>query len=216
MKVNKENIDHLPKEYPSRRLEEKDISHDPIVQFDRWFAEALQAKLKEPTAMTLATSTKNGAPSARMVLLKHFDKNGFVFFTNYESRKGKELAENPIAALAFWWGELGRQVRIEGSVKKVSKEESADYFQSRPFDSKISAWTSRQSSVIDDRENLEKKYFEIKKKYENQEIPLPSYWGGYRVIPHRIEFWQGWVNRLHDRILYTRTQDGWEIQRLAP
>lgn len=216
LKTVKEKFDHLPKEYPSRRLDEKDISPDPLAQFERWFGEALRAELKEPNAMTLATATKDGKPSARIVLLKHFDENGFVFFTNYESRKGKELVENPVAALVFWWEEFGRQIRIEGRVEKLPRKQSEDYFQSRPFESQISAWTSAQSRVIESREILEQRYLQLQKEYEGKTVPCPPHWGGYRLIPQAFEFWQGWVNRLHDRILYRRTQEGWKIERLGP
>ena len=214
--MNKENYTHLPKEYPSKGFDEKDADPNPIRQFEKWFKDALDANLKEPNAIALATSTKTGKPSVRMVLLKSYDVNGFVFFTNYESRKGNELAENPAAALVFWWGELGRQVRIEGSVQKIFRKESEDYFQSRPFESQISAWASTQSRVIENRDSLEKRYGDIKKQYEGRTVPCPPYWGGYRLISNALEFWQGWANRLHDRILYTRIKDGWKIERLAP
>jgi len=214
--MNKENYTHLPKEYSSQRFDEKDTDPNPIKQFEKWFYEALDANLREPNAMALATSTNIGKPSVRIVLLKSYDKNGFVFFTNYESRKGNELSENPVAALVFWWGELGRQIRIEGRVEKIPRKESVEYFQSRPVESQISAWTSSQSQVIESRESLERRYLEIKKGYEGKTIPCPSHWGGYRLIPQTFEFWQGWANRLHDRILYTRIKDGWKIQRLAP
>lgn len=216
MKTVKEKFDQLPKEYPSRRLDEKEISPDPVAQFGRWFEEALRAGLKEPNAMTLATATKDGRPSARMVLLKHYDKEGFVFFTNYESRKGKELAENPVAALVFWWAEFGRQIRIEGRVEKISRKDSQDYFQSRPFESQISAWASAQSRVIGSREILEERYQQLRKEHEGKTVPCPPNWGGYCLVPEAFEFWQGWVNRLHDRIQYRRSKEGWKIERLAP
>lgn len=215
-KMNKENYTNLPKEYPSRKFEEKDADPDPKKQFEKWFKDALNANLKEPHAIALATSTKTGIPSVRIVLLKSYDEIGFVFFTNYESRKGNELAENPVAALVFWWGELGRQIRIEGNVEKISRKESEEYFQSRPFESQISAWASAQSRVTENRESLEKRYLEIKKQYEGKTVPCPPYWGGYRLIPEAFEFWQGWANRLHDRILYSKIKDGWKIERLAP
>ena len=214
--MNKENYTHLPKEYPSQRFDEKDIDPDPMKQFEKWFKDALNANLKEPNAMALATSTKPGKPSVRIVLLKSYDENGFVFFTNYESRKGKELKENPVAALSFWWRELGRQVRIEGNVGKISRKESEAYFQSRPFVSQISAWASDQSRVLASREILENRYSQLKKEYEGKSVPCPPYWGGYRLLPDSFEFWQGWANRLHDRILYTQTENGWKIERLAP
>jgi pyridoxamine 5'-phosphate oxidase len=214
--MNKENYTHLPKEYPSRRFDEKDADPIPVRQFEKWFNEALEADLKEANAMALATSTKTGKPSVRIVLLKSYNENGFVFFTNYKSRKGNELAENQVAALAFWWGELGRQIRIEGTVEKISRKESEEYFQSRPFESQISAWASSQSRVIENREILEKRYQEIRKQYKGKTFPCPPHWGGYCLSPETFEFWQGWVNRLHDRILYTRIKDGWRIERLAP
>jgi pyridoxamine 5'-phosphate oxidase len=214
--MNKENYTHLPKEYPSQRFDEKEIDLDPIGQFKKWFKDALNANLKELNAMALATSTKSGKPSVRIVLLKNYNEDGFVFFTNYESRKGDELAENPRAALNFWWGELGRQVRIEGRVEKTSRKESEEYFRSRPFESQISAWASAQSRVIENRKDLEERYLEIKKQFEGKTVSCPPFWGGYRVIPDKVEFWQGWANRLHDRILYTRAKDGWKIERLAP
>jgi pyridoxamine 5'-phosphate oxidase len=214
--MNKENYPHLPKEYPSRKFDEKDIDPDPIKQFEKWFNEALKAELKEPNAMALATSTKTGKPSVRIVLLKIYNENGFIFFTNYESRKGNELAQNPIAALVFWWGKMGRQIRIEGSVEMISREESEEYFQSRPFESQISAWASAQSRIVENRDSLEKKYHEIKEQYEGKTVPCPPHWGGYCLTPNLFEFWQGWANRLHDRILYTREKIGWKIERLAP
>lgn len=214
--MNKENYPHLPKEYPSRKFGEKDADPDPVNQFERWFKDVLNANLKEPNAMALATSTKSGKPSVRIVLLKSYDKKGFVFFTNYESRKGNELAKNPFGALVFWWGEFGRQVRIEGRVEKISRKESEEYFQSRPIESRISASASSQSRVIESRESLEKRYLEIRKQYEGKTVPCPPYWGGYRLIPQTFEFWQGWANRLHDRILYTWEEEGWKIERLAP
>jgi pyridoxamine 5'-phosphate oxidase len=214
--MDKENYTHLPKEYPSRKFDEKNADPDPMKQFEKWFNEAMKAELKEPNAMALATSTKKGRPSVRFVLLKSYDENGFVFFTNYESRKGNELKENPIASMVFWWVELGRQVRIEGSVEKISKKESEEYFQSRPFESQISALASAQSQVIENRESLEKRYENLRKQYEGKTVPCPPYWGGYRIVPDTFEFWQGWANRLHDRILYTKTKDGWRIERLAP
>jgi len=214
--MKKENISHLPKEYPSKKFEEKDVDPHPVKQFEKWFQIALNANLKEPTAMSLGTATKSGKPSVRTVLLKSYDENGFVFFTNYESRKGIEMAENPFAAVVFWWGELGRQVRIEGTVEKILEEESEDYFHSRPFDSQISALASAQSRRVESRKILETLYNRLKKEYEGKIVPRPQYWGGYRLVPDAFEFWQGWVNRLHDRILYTKMRGGWKIERLAP
>jgi len=207
----------LRRNYARQSLSESDVLHDPIAQFAVWFEEALSSQLTEPNAMTLATANLSGRPSARTVLLKSFDKQGFVFYTNYESHKGQDLAENPQAALLFTWLDLERQIRIEGSVKKVTREESLAYFQSRPKGSQIGAWTSPQSRVIEGREVLEKRAAELKAQYDHVEtLPLPPQWGGYRLIPDRIEFWQGRESRLHDRICYSKTDDAWKIERLAP
>lgn len=211
------NLAALRKDYTLQDLNETDVAPNPFIQFQKWFDEALTAQLLEPNAMTVATATTDGKPSARMVLLKDFDERGFVFFTNYNSHKGQELAENPQAALVFWWAELERQVRICGHVEKVSENDSDRYFQSRPFNSRLGAWASNQSEVIESRIILEQRLQELKAKYENQDIPRPPHWGGLRVIPTEIEFWQGRSSRLHDRILYTRLDDGdWKIQRLSP
>ncbi|RCJ41194.1 pyridoxamine 5'-phosphate oxidase [Nostoc minutum NIES-26] len=210
-------IADLRKDYTLEGLSETEIDINPFIQFKKWFDQALAAQLPEPNAMTIATAMPDGKPSARMVLLKDFDERGFVFFTNYNSRKGQELAENPQAALVFWWAELERQVRISGHVEKVSENESDKYFHSRPANSRLGAWVSNQSEVIESREVLEQRLQEFQSKYENQEIPRPPHWGGLRVIAAEIEFWQGRSSRLHDRLLYTRFNDGsWKIQRLSP
>ncbi|MBD6616902.1 pyridoxamine 5'-phosphate oxidase [Komarekiella sp. 'clone 1'] len=210
-------IADLRKDYTLEGLSKTEIDPNPFIQFKKWFDQALAAQLPEPNAMTIATATPEGTPSARMVLLKDFDQRGFVFFTNYNSHKGQELAENPQAALVFWWAELERQVRISGYVEKVSETESDQYFHSRPANSRLGAWVSNQSEVIESREVLEQRLQEFQSKYENQEIPRPSHWGGLRVIPSEIEFWQGRSSRLHDRLLYTRLNDGsWKIERLSP
>ncbi len=211
------NIANLRKDYTLQDLCQKEINPNPFIQFKFWFDQALAAQLTEPNAMTLATSTPDGKPSARMVLLKNFDERGFVLFTNYNSHKGQELAENPHAALVFWWAELERQVRIVGTVEKISTEESDGYFEMRPPHSRLGAWASNQSEVIAGREVLERQWQEFQLKYENQEVPRPPHWGGFRVIPQEIEFWQGRSSRLHDRLLYIRLDDGgWQIERLSP
>lgn len=218
MKVEKSSIAHLRKEYQGPTLEIADVSDNPVKQFETWFQEAQNNNIQEPNVMTLATSTSDGKPSARIVLLKGVEEDGFVFYTNYGSRKSDELASNPNAALVFCWIELARQIRIEGVVQKVSKEESKTYFQSRPKGSQIGAWASPQSSVIDNRDILENKASELEKEFaEVEKLPLPAFWGGYKLIPSMIEFWQGRVNRLHDRIRYTQQSDKkWKIERLAP
>lgn len=210
-------IADIRKDYSLEGLSKHEVDPNPFIQFKKWFEQALAAQLPEPNAMTLATTTPNGQPSARMVLLKDFDERGFVFFTNYHSRKGQELAANPQAALVFWWAELERQVRILGSVEKVSPAESDYYFESRPPQSRLGAWASEQSEIIPSREFLEQRMQELQSKYGNQEIPRPPHWGGFRVIPREIEFWQGRSSRLHDRLLYTPLHDGiWTIERLSP
>ncbi|MBK6933219.1 MAG: pyridoxamine 5'-phosphate oxidase [Saprospirales bacterium] len=207
----------LRRNYTQESLSETAVQPDPFEQFDRWFKEALSSELVEPNAMTLASATLDGRPSARIVLLKGFDHQGFVFYTNYGSRKGKELDDNPQAALLFNWLELERQIRIEGSVERVSPEESEAYFQSRPKESQIGAWASPQSQVIAGRDALEAALDELQTTFKHDPVlPLPPFWGGYRVRPQLFEFWQGRESRLHDRIQYTRTEEGWNIGRLAP
>lgn len=197
-------------------LDENLIDRDPIRQFQNWLDDAIAAKVPLAEAMTLATATPDGRPSARMVLLKQVDHEGFVFFTNYRSAKAIQLDANPYAALVFYWSQFERQVRVEGSVVRTSVEESRDYFQSRPRESQIGAWASAQSEVISGREVLEQQAKELEGLYCDREIDCPEYWGGYRVKPDRIEFWKGRVGRLHDRILYQREAGGWSIARLAP
>ena len=207
----------LRRNYTRESLSEADVNADPFKQFDHWFREALNSQLPEPNAMTLASATQDGRPSARTVLLKGFDHQGFVFYTNYESKKGQEIDTNPQVALLFTWLELERQIRIEGAAERVSPEESETYFQSRPKGSQVGAWASPQSRVISGREWLEEKMEELNDTFKHDEnLPLPPFWGGYRVRPDCIEFWQGRENRLHDRIRYTRTETGWKIERLAP
>ena len=192
------------------------MSRDPIAEFARWFAEAQAAEVEEPNAMVLATATPGGAPSARVVLLKGFDERGFVFFTDYRSRKGAELEANPRAALVLHWSELERQVRISGEVTRTSMEESETYYRSRPLGSRLGAWVSHQSLAIPSREVLEDGLREVERRFAGGEVPLPPYWGGYRVKPEAIEFWQGRENRLHDRIRYQREGPTWRIERLGP
>ena len=201
----------------TKSLDEAKVAKDPFSQFRLWFDEALGAKFYEPTAVTCATVSEDGRPSARIVLLKHFDEKGFVFYTNYESRKAKELEKTPMAALVFWWDQFVRQVTIEGDVKKISPEESDAYFQTRPRESRLSAWASCQSQVIASREVLEERMRELEKKYENKEIPRPPFWGGYLVIPSLFEFWQGRAGRMNDRLRYQKNPQGnWFIERLSP
>jgi pyridoxamine 5'-phosphate oxidase len=205
------------KEHNRSSLSEADLNPDPIRQFASWFDEANQSEVPESNAMTLATSTPDGRPSARMVLLRGADERGFTFFTNYESRKARELEANPFAALVFFWHELERQVRIEGRVERVSSDESDRYFYSRPKGARIGAWASPQSQVVSSREVLESRFREFENRHSDQIVPRPANWGGYRLVPLSIEFWQGRPNRLHDRLRYSRSPGGtWLIERLAP
>ena len=207
----------LRREYASRALGEHDADADPIRQFTIWFDEALKSQLIDVNAMTLATASATGEPSARIVLLKGADENGFVFYTNYDSAKGRDLAANPRASLLFFWAELERQVRINGSVTKTTPAESDEYFHSRPKESQIGAASSNQSRPVPDRSHLEQRYAELAEKYKDSVVPRPASWGGYRVRPDTIEFWQGRKSRLHDRLLYTRNADGsWSRSRLEP
>jgi pyridoxamine 5'-phosphate oxidase len=207
----------LRREYTDAGLDEQDLDANPFKQFEKWFQQAIDAEIDLPDAMTLATATKDGIPSARIVLLRGLDERGFVFYTDYESQKGKELAENPNAALVFYWRELDRQVRITGQVSRVSRENSNNYFQSRPAGSRLAALASKQSEVIPDRKILEDRFEQLAAQYQDTEIPLPSDWGGYRLSPNMIEFWSGRPSRLHDRLRYTRqSNDDWRIERISP
>lgn len=197
-------------------LREQEMLADPLDQFEAWLNEALELDLEDATAMTLATADSSGAPSCRIVLLKRVDDDGFHFFTDYRSRKARELEENPRAALAFFWRTMERQVRILGDVERVDREESEAYFRTRPRESRLSTWASHQSSVISGRETLEKQYSEVAERFEGQDVPLPAWWGGYRVRPASIEFWQGRSHRLHDRLRYTLEDGRWQLERLAP
>ncbi len=204
-------------EYRRGRLLESEVDPDPFVTFAAWFQEARDAGLYEANAMTLATVGPDGRPSARVVLMRRMDERGFCFFTNYESRKGQDLAANPWAALLFWWGPLERQVRIEGQVEKLSAEESEDYFNTRPKGSRLGAWVSPQSQVIENRQVLEERLAALEAEYADSEPPRPPFWGGYRLVPTEMEFWQGGPNRLHDRLRYVRkVEGGWRLERLAP
>jgi len=212
------DVGQLRKEYTLFGLYRKDLCRDPNEQFRLWFEESVRtAGDREPNAMTLATASRTGVPSVRVVLLKHFDARGLMFFTNYESRKAQQLAENPCAALNFHWPWLERQIQVEGTVHKVGREESKAYFDQRPIGSRWGAIVSKQSSVIESRETLEERLSALKAEYQGDDPPLPEFWGGYLMVPQRFEFWQGRENRLHDRFLYTQCADGsWQIQRLAP
>lgn len=216
MSALSDKIAQLRQDYSAEPLTKDTVDKNPFKQFESWFQEGLNAELLEPNAMTLATASKKGIPSARTVLLKHFDDKGFTFFTNYNSKKAKHLEENPNAALLFAWLPLQRQIKIQGRVEKISTADSLKYFLSRPAGSQLGAWVSEQSSVISSRSILANKLEEIKQKFKNKEVPLPSFWGGYKVIPTTIEFWQGQPSRLHDRIQYTLADNKWKIERLAP
>ncbi|MGI8811040.1 MAG: pyridoxamine 5'-phosphate oxidase [Pyrinomonadaceae bacterium] len=202
--------------YSKSELSESGVSADPFEQFSTWMENTLSSGILEPNAMVLSTADAECRPSSRVVLLKGFDQSGFVFFTNYESRKGRELAANPHAAILFFWPELERQINISGTVDRVSREGSETYFRSRPFDSRIGAWASKQSSKIESRTELEKRFASLKNSYSDGEVPLPPFWGGFRLSPDRFEFWQGRSSRLHDRICYKLRGGRWEISRLSP
>lgn len=210
------DVSDLRREYRRGRLEREDLADDPIDQFEAWFQDARGADVQEPNAMCLATSGGDGQPSARTVLLKYFDREGFVFFTNMESAKARQIDENPRVALHFYWQGLERQVIIRGEAQPVGRREALAYFTRRPRGSQLGAWVSEQSRVVSSRSILEMKLDEMKRRFAEGKIPLPSFWGGYRVSPAEMEFWQGRENRLHDRFLFSRDGDGWVVERLAP
>ncbi|MBK7762395.1 MAG: pyridoxamine 5'-phosphate oxidase [Bacteroidetes bacterium] len=211
------SIADIRQEYLLSDLSIADLDKDPIQQFQQWFQQAVNAEIDDVNAMTLATVDADNKPHARIVLLKGVEDNQFIFFTNYRSAKGRDMEQNQQVALDFFWKELQRQIRIEGKVEKISSEASTLYFQSRPRESQLGAWASFQSETLESREVLEQRFANLKQQYENQEIPKPSHWGGYAVIPNRIEFWQGRMNRLHDRFAFTRNTSGeWELTRLNP
>jgi pyridoxamine 5'-phosphate oxidase len=211
-----EAIAGIRKDYKLKSLLEADLKKDPVEQFSIWWDEAVKSDIAEVNAMTLATCNADGRPSARIVLFKGLTNDGFVFYTNYQSNKGKELERNPYAALVFFWKELERQVRIEGAVEKINEAESDSYFQSRPAGSKIGAWSSAQSSTVASREVIEESYLNYLKKFDTNPIPRPPFWGGYIVKPKKMEFWQGRSSRLHDRIMYSKQNEDWKIERLSP
>jgi pyridoxamine 5'-phosphate oxidase len=206
----------LRKEYTRAGLDRADLDPDPIVQFQEWFEKVIDADLHEPNAMIVSTASTDGKPSARTVLLKGYDERGFVFYTNYEGRKANEIEANPMCALLFYWGELERQVRIEGRASRLSGDESDAYFEGRPRGSRLGAWASEQSRPVEDRSVLEERVKALEAQYEGREIPRPPFWGGYRVEPDTIEFWQGRESRLHDRLVYRREDRAWRIERLQP
>jgi pyridoxamine 5'-phosphate oxidase len=214
--VDASKLSGLRREYRRASLDEADAHPDPVEQFRRWFEEVVAVDLHEPNAMTIATVSPAGRPSARVVLMKGFDERGFVFHTNYAGRKGRDLEANPACALLFYWGELERQVRIEGRAQRVPDAESDAYFRSRPRGGHIGAWASEQSRPVESRAALEARVRELEAEYEGREVPRPPHWGGYRVAPESFEFWQGRENRLHDRLVYRRSSEGWGIERLQP
>lgn len=209
-------LEDLRREYTKSGLHRADLKEDPLEQFNGWLQQAVDAGLSDPTGMSVATVDADGQPSQRIVLLKHLDERGFVFFTNYGSNKARDIDQNPKVSLHFPWIELDRQVIVKGTASRVPTSESMNYFLSRPADSQLAAWASQQSRKITTRQFLESQFLHMKEKFKHGEIPYPDFWGGYRVEPHSIEFWQGGQNRLHDRFLYSRKDSGWNIERLAP
>ncbi len=209
-------INTLRHDFAKQTLSKKDVNINPVLQFEKWFKEAVDSQVNEPNAMTVATATADGKPSARILLLRNFNESGFVFYTNYTSRKGTEIKNNPSCALLFFWPELERQVRIEGVLFKQTAFDSDVYFKSRPRTSKLGAWTSQQSHVIANRNVLDEEYQKLSAQFPGEDVPRPQNWGGYTLKPISIEFWQGRPSRLHDRILYTKENNAWKIERLAP
>lgn len=210
------DLGDIRKEYTQGRLDENKVADNPLLQFHAWFEQYRATTPVEPTVMTVASVDASGMPWQRILLLKAYDESGFVFFTNYESNKGQQLAANPKACLHFFWMPLERQVQIQGRIEKIGRDEAAQYFHSRPRESQLGAWASRQSRPLASRAELETRFAQLCVEYEGREIPLPDYWGGYRLVPERVEFWQGGEHRLHDRVEYSRCGDGWSIQRLNP
>ncbi len=213
--ISERELQNLRKQYTKSSLTSSGVNKDPIRQFEKWFAEVLKSGFYEPNAMILATSSKTGKPSARTLLMKGFDESGFVFYSNYKSRKGNDIEQNPFGSLLFYWDKLERQVRVEGKIVKLTKEESEDYFNTRPYKSRVGAWASKQSTVVESRSVIVREFLKYMMKFRTH-VPLPPVWGGYRLIPDSFEFWQGRPNRLHDRIRYTLQKKGWKIERLAP
>lgn len=214
--MDRQELADLRREYSREVLDETSVDPNPFTQFDRWMHEAISAAMLDATAMTLSTVDADNRPSSRVVLLKGFDDTAFTFYTNYESRKARELAANPHATLHFFWAALERQINIRGRAEKGSREEAEEYFRTRPVESRVGAWASHQSEEVSSRAAIEKKFDEMLTEFAGGDVPLPPYWGGYRVIPDRFEFWQGRPSRLHDRICYTLGEDGWRVSRLSP
>lgn len=214
--MNANDLAEIRRDYALKELSETTVDKDPFAQFSTWIKDAIDGAVNEPTAMTLSTVGEGGFPSSRVVLLKGFDESGLVFYTNYESRKGRELAADPKCVLHFFWPQLERQINVKGTATKTSTEESENYFRTRPFESRIGAWASKQSEKLGSREDLEQRVAELTEEYSDGEVPLPPYWGGFRVTPVRFEFWQGRRSRLHDRIAYELVDNNWVISRLSP
>ncbi len=213
--MDDKDIQKLRRQYSKSTLSVSSVSKDPFKQFEKWFQDVLNSGFLEPNAMTLATASKAGKPSARVVLLKGIHDGGFVFYTNYKSKKGKDIEDNPYGSILFYWDRLERQVRIEGKIEKVSQQESEEYFNTRPYKSRVGAWASKQSTVIESRSAIVREFLKYMMKFKTH-VPLPDVWGGYRLIPDSFEFWQGRPNRLHDRVRFTKNKSVWKIERLAP